>query len=894
MADLDIKVQLRAFDKMSKQFATIKAAGSKLAKQFENSRAQLSKLNAQLKDISAYRAQRAALDKSATALTAMREKMRSLHNQLKNNSGSERTRKQTEALRRQYDAARASVSKLEEKHRSYQSKLKTVADRLRSAGISTRNLNTHETALKQKADTLNNSLKTQAVRLDKVRAAQQRLNNASQRYANTMSKVRSAQMAGGIAIAKGTGAAYGMARLVAPGVNFDKEIDRTAAIARVAKGSDDYNMLREQAKQLGATTAFSASQVAQGQQFLAMAGFTPDAIHAAMQDMLNLAAVGDMELKDTADISSNILSAFKLAPEEMGRVADVMSATITRTNTDIRMLGDSMKYVAPAAQSVGASIEETAAMIGLLGNIGIQGEQSGAALRNLYNRLSSPPKAAQDALDALGISAVDAQGNLRELPTILAEVAEATKDMGSATRLGYFSDIAGLRAGTALSELVDQAGIGQITQFRDVLEDVEGISQRTASAMLDNSYGDWVNLKSAVEGFSVAITEANGGALRKLIQSVTEMVRNITAWVEKNPKLAATIAKVTTTLTILMIIGGAFLLILTSIIGPLVALQYGLVAVGAIASVISAPVLGVIAIVAALAASAYWVYNNWDNISGFFKERLDAVRNWFSTTFELLRTDTVAGLIRISKAILNWSPVGLFYKAFANVMNYFGVELPDSFTKFIAGIWDAIVAGIKAWDPLPYIKEAFAGVVDWFTNYLPNLIKNSVSNALTSVKDAAVSIGSGIANGVKAGAGKVKDGASALAKGTVNTFKNVLGINSPSRVFMQLAEFIPDGIAVGLSNNKRAPIATMQGIAKKLTGVGLGMAMTATPMLASAAITPVNTAASMNNKAQYTININVAGGTNTDSAQTIAQAVRHEIERIEREREARARSRIYD
>lgn len=133
-----------------------------------------------------------------------------------------------------------------------------------------------------------------------------------------------------------------------------------------------------------------------------MAGFTPQAIQAALPGVLNMALAGGVELGETADIGSNILTQFNLTADQMDRVGDTLTAAFTRTNTDLRALGETMKYTGPVAAKLGISLEEAAAMAGMLANNGLRGSDAGTAMRASLFRLASPPKAAADALKELG------------------------------------------------------------------------------------------------------------------------------------------------------------------------------------------------------------------------------------------------------------------------------------------------------------------------------------------------------------------------------------------------------------------------------------------------------------------------------------------------------------
>ncbi|NYS35697.1 phage tail tape measure protein, partial [Streptococcus danieliae] len=142
----------------------------------------------------------------------------------------------------------------------------------------------------------------------------------------------------------------------------------------------------------------------------------------SMPGMLALAKAGRADLADTADIASNILSGLGMQANEMGRLGDVLTATFGNSNTNLQMLGETMKYAAPIAKTYAVDLETVSAMAGKLGDAGIQGSMGGTALSAIMNRLAAPPKAAAKALEALGITTADAAGNMRPMPDILKDV----------------------------------------------------------------------------------------------------------------------------------------------------------------------------------------------------------------------------------------------------------------------------------------------------------------------------------------------------------------------------------------------------------------------------------------------------------------------------------------
>lgn len=218
---------------------------------------------------------------------------------------------------------------------------------------------------------------------------------------------------------------------------------------------EEFIALNDEAKRLGAATSFSASEAAEGMKYLAMAGFNTNQIIEAMPGLLDMAKAGVIDLGRASDISSNILSAFGISANEMGRVADTLTMAFTTSNTTLESLGYTMKYVGPIARAAGMSLEEAAAMAGLLGNVGIQGEMAGTQLRAMLNRLAAPVGPAQEKLKELGITVKDSTGNLRPMIELLAEMDSKTANMGNADRLAAFKTIFGEEAVSGLSELIN-------------------------------------------------------------------------------------------------------------------------------------------------------------------------------------------------------------------------------------------------------------------------------------------------------------------------------------------------------------------------------------------------------------------------------------------------------
>ncbi|WVM93484.1 phage tail tape measure protein [Halopseudomonas pachastrellae] len=518
---LKLEVVLQALDRATKPIRAITQGSVGLGRELKTTRDQLKQLQRQQGDISSWRTLNSATKQTTQAISANRDRVRELSRQMA------QTSTPTRALSNDFRRAVREAHALKQKHQEQQRQLQGLRGRLNEAGISTRNLGEHERTLRQRIDSTNNQLQEQERRLKAVTAQQQRLARAKQQYQRTQAMTGAMAGTGAAGLATGSAMLYSGARLLAPGIEFDSDVSRVQALARLERDSAELAALRAQARALGAATQFSANEAAQGQGFLAMAGFSPQAIMDAMPAMLDAAKAGNVELATTADIASNILTGFNLQARDMTRVSDVLTAAFTRSNTSLEMLGETMKYAAPNAAAYGQDIEIMAAAAGKLGDAGIQGGMAGTALRAILSRLAAPPKMAADAIAELGLQVADAEGNMRPLPDLLKEIHDRTAALGSTERGAILKAIAGEEAGSALTVLTQQAGNGGLQTLIGQLRTAQGEAARTAQVMGDNLGGDIAALKSVWADLGIQMQDTANSDLRGMIQALAEMVRGI-------------------------------------------------------------------------------------------------------------------------------------------------------------------------------------------------------------------------------------------------------------------------------------------------------------------------------------------------------------------------------
>jgi len=278
--------------------------------------------------------------------------------------------------------------------------------------------------------------------------------------------------------------------------------------------------------ELGRTTQFTASQVADAMGFMGMAGMSTNEILGAMPDTLNLAAAGALDMGQAANIVTNILAGFGMETSELGGAVDVLSKAFTSSNTDLEMLGQSMKYAGPVANSFGMSFEETAAIMGTFGNAGIQASMAGTTLRQAIIQLNNK---AED----FGLTMYDATGKM--LP--MADILEQLEARGLTA--GEMMDLFGARAGPGMAALLEQ-GSDSLRAFTSELEDSGGTAERIATTQMEGLHGTFINLKSAFEGVQLAIADVLIPILTPLLEKITALFRKFADL--PTPIIAATVA----------------------------------------------------------------------------------------------------------------------------------------------------------------------------------------------------------------------------------------------------------------------------------------------------------------------------------------------------------------
>ena len=309
------------------------------------------------------------------------------------------------------------------------------------------------------------------------------------------------------------------------GSSFEAGMSKVQAISG-ASGSS-LEALTAKAKQLGASTKFSASEAADAFSYMAMAGWDTQDMLDGIDGILNLAAASGEDLATTSDIVTDALTAMGYSAGDASHLADVMAAASANANTNVGLMGSTFQYAAPIVGALGYSMEDTAVAIGLMANAGIKGDKAGTALRAMLTRLSAPPKECAAEMERLGISLTDSEGNMKSLDAVMGDLRTAFAGMSESEQTAAAKHIAGANAMSGLLAIVNAAP-SDFDKLTKAVKDSDGAAANMATTVQDNLQGDLTTLDSTLEGLGIAAFNYVQGPLRSTVQTVTGFLSGIT------------------------------------------------------------------------------------------------------------------------------------------------------------------------------------------------------------------------------------------------------------------------------------------------------------------------------------------------------------------------------
>lgn len=312
------------------------------------------------------------------------------------------------------------------------------------------------------------------------------------------------------------------------GSSFESQMSTVKAISG-AKGAQ-FDAVRGEAKDLGANTAFTATEVAQAMEYEGMAGWKSKEMIAGTKGIVDLAAASGEELSSVSDIVTDSLTAFNMAAKDSTHFSDVLAATSTNSNTNVGKMGESFKYAAPVAGTLGYNVEDTGIALGLMANSGIKESMAGTSVRSWITRMTKPTKESDAAMQALGISLTDSQGKAKSFLEVIKDTREGFAKIDSKVeRSKYAKMLAGATGQSGLLAIAN-ASEKDFKKLTKAIYDCDGAAEEMANIKLDNLEGDTKLFRSALEGAGIDIYDEIKEPLRDVVQSATEWVGDFSEW----------------------------------------------------------------------------------------------------------------------------------------------------------------------------------------------------------------------------------------------------------------------------------------------------------------------------------------------------------------------------
>jgi TP901 family phage tail tape measure protein len=902
--DLKLQVLLNAIDRASGPLKAIDKGSIGAARALKEARDRLKELNAQQKDVSAWRTQRAAAEQTETALTSARDKVRALSQQFA------ATGVPTKALAKDFRTAVREAQRLKEQHQQQSEQLQALRSKLYGAGISTKDLGTHERQLREQIGATNASISEQGNRLAALNAQQKRMAIERNRLAKTQSLASDMAVNG----AAGLGAGYAISRPLKQAVDAFAPNEDSATQLKVSmmddtgKVAEDFQKITDLATKLGDRLPGTTADFQEMMTMLRRQGLSAQSILGGTGEAAAYLGVQlKMPVTEAAEFAAKMQDATRTSEKDMMALMDTIQRGFYSGVDSTNMLQGFSK-IAPVMDTIKKSgieaANELAPLLIMMDQASMEGGSAGNAFRKIFqagldkDNVGKANNIAKATGKDVSFKFTDDKGNFAGLENLYAQIEKLKafndEDRGAIIKKLFGDDAETL---TTLNTMMNKGLAG----YREVQQKLQ--NQADLRTRVNEQLGTLTNVMEAAEGsFTNAMAEFGAAVapeLKELINTLGEVANKVGAWARENPKLAGGLVKVVALVAGLSFVFGGLAIGMASLLGPFAVIRYGMAMFGMqgggtlrimqklaptitglarnalpmlgqglrmLASTLSGalvtalrtvsialwgfatnPVaLAIGAVVAVLAGAAYLIYSNWD-----------AVKLYFSNAWAEIKAGFSGGIGGILNTLANFSPIGLIYQAFAGVLSYLGVDLPSRFTEF------------------------------------GNMIVN------------------GLVNGLLAGLGQIKNAVSSVADSAINMFKEKLDIHSPSRVFTALGGFTMAGLTQGLEGGQNGPLGAISDMGKQVVSAGqralgavagplgaIGLAQLPTGAAASSSVSidnraPISPApaAAYDSHDTYEINIHTTPGMDE---RAIARAVRAELARVSSEKSARQRSRLSD
>lgn len=529
------------------------------------------------------------------------------------------------------------------------------------------------------------------------------------------------------------------------GAQFEAKMSEVQAISGAT--GNQLKQLEDKAKEMGATTRFSASQSAEALKYMAMAGWETEAMLGGIEGVMMLAAASGEDLAMVSDIVTDALTAFGMEAGQAIEFADLLASTATSSNTNVGLMGETFKYVAPLFGALGYNAEDAALAIGLMANAGIKGSQAGTTLRGAVTRLTKPSAEAATLINELGISLTDAQGRMLPFSDVMLQLRERFAGLSEQQQAQYAATIFGQEAMSGMLAIMN-ASEADFNKLTEATTNYSGAAKEMADIMEDNLAGRFTMLMSKIEGTAIKLYDL-------LLPTVEKAIDRFEKWVDWFDKLDDGTKETIIKIGLLAAAVGPAILVFGTFAGALgnviniggkVVSHWGTIAgaAGKLGGFLK-PVLGAmfspwgIAIAAAVAAG-YLIIKNWEKIKETAQNLLGSIKNTFNNVKTTI-TDTWANLRENA------------YKWATNMMDQFKQGITDKIAA-VADVAKGVGGRIKAF--LGFSSPTEEGPLSDSDRWMPNFMQ-MLADGISGNTHRVTVASDGLAQKVGDSLGRVND-----------------------------------------------------------------------------------------------------------------------------------------
>lgn len=497
---------------------TFKTANSTMTLLGDN----LKEVRNKLKDVSAYQKQQTAVERSKQRVTDLEKEHERLQAEYDATGG------ESEKLKKKLEANTEALAKARDKAADETEKLEEMGQALQEAGINTDNLAKNTEELQKQYDRLQKSQ-------EKVAAINEKIDKNNAAIAQTKS-----QLTGTIGAIAAVGTAI-YAGPVKKAAEFQEQMSGVKAISGAT--TEEIAQLSNKAKEMGASTKFTATEAGQAMEYMAMAGWKTEDMLGGIEGIMNLAAASGEDLASVSDIVTDALTAFGLSASDAGHFSDVLAQASSNANTNVSMMGSTFQKVAPVAGALGYSVEDMSLGIGLMANASIKAEVAGTSLKTALANMAKPTDAQAAAMEKYGISLTNADGSMKSFGDVVKNLRSSLGGLSEAEQVAAATTIFGKESFAGMLAIVN-ASEADFNKLTDAVYNCDGAAKQMAETKLDNLNGSITLAQSAFDALQVELGELLLPTLTEGVKKFTEIVNAVTNFVRENPQATKTIAKV--------------------------------------------------------------------------------------------------------------------------------------------------------------------------------------------------------------------------------------------------------------------------------------------------------------------------------------------------------------